>query len=74
MAEWPSPSDAAPVEARGVLHCWIGVDGILECSMLCVPTEESCDACDVVEQIRATIEMLSPMAAARCLTPTRQRA
>ena len=44
------------------------VDGMLECSLLGVSSEESCDACNVVEQIRATIEMLSPMAAARCVT------
>lgn len=43
------------------------VDGMLESSML-GPTAECCDACNVVEQIRATIEILSPMAAARCVT------
>ncbi len=41
---------------------------MLEFSMLGVSSEQSCDACNVVEQIRATIEMLSPMAAARCVT------
>jgi two-component system, OmpR family, phosphate regulon sensor histidine kinase PhoR len=43
------------------------VDGMLECSMLGGSTD-GCDACNVVEQIRATIEMLSPMATARCVT------
>ena len=44
------------------------VDGMLEFSMLDVSTKQRCDACNVVEQIRATIEMLSPMAEARRLT------
>ena len=44
------------------------VDGMLEFSTLGASSYESCDACNVVEQIRATIEMLSPMAAARRVT------
>ncbi len=41
------------------------VDGMLEFSLLDLSTAPPQRACDVVEQIRATIEMLSPMAAAR---------
>jgi two-component system, OmpR family, phosphate regulon sensor histidine kinase PhoR len=43
------------------------VDGMLEFSMLGVPPESG-DVCNVVEQISATIEMLSPMAATRRVT------
>jgi two-component system, OmpR family, phosphate regulon sensor histidine kinase PhoR len=43
------------------------VDGMLEFSLLDLSTEEY-SACNVVEQIRATIDMLSPMAAARQVT------
>jgi two-component system, OmpR family, phosphate regulon sensor histidine kinase PhoR len=41
------------------------VDGMLEFSLLDLSTAQQHSACSVVEQIRATIEMLSPMAAAR---------
>lgn len=44
------------------------VDGMLDFSAPGVSTEKSCHACNVVEQIRATIEMLSPMATARRVT------
>jgi signal transduction histidine kinase len=43
------------------------VDGMLEFSLLDLSTGEH-RACNVVEQIRATIDMLSPMAAARRVT------
>lgn len=43
------------------------VDGMLEFSLLDLSSEQR-GRCDVVEQIVATIEMLSPMAAARCVT------
>jgi two-component system, OmpR family, phosphate regulon sensor histidine kinase PhoR len=43
------------------------VDGMLEFSLLDLATDEH-RACNVVEQIRATIDMLSPMAAARRVT------
>ncbi len=44
------------------------VDGMLEFSMLDLSTPETCAACNVVEQIRATIELIAPMAAARHVT------
>jgi len=44
------------------------VDGMLQFSMLDLPTPESCSPCNVVEQIRATIELIAPMAAARHVT------
>ena len=44
------------------------VDGMLEFSLLDLSTEHARGTCDVVEQIVATIEMLSPMAAARRAT------
>ena len=44
------------------------VDGMLEFSLLDRSKEHACGTCDVVEQIVATIEMLSPMAAARRVT------
>lgn len=44
------------------------VDGMLEFSLLDLSRHERRVACDVVEQIGATIEMLSPMAAARRVT------
>jgi signal transduction histidine kinase len=44
------------------------VDGMLEFSLLDLAADDRRDACNVVEQIRATIEMLSPMAAARRVT------
>jgi signal transduction histidine kinase len=44
------------------------VDGMLECSLLDLSSVQQQCVCNVVEQIRATIEMLSPMAAARRVT------
>jgi len=44
------------------------VDGMLEFSLLDLSGEHQRGRCDVVEQIVATIEMLSPMAAARRVT------
>ena len=44
------------------------VEGMLEFSPLDLSTGEHHAACNAVEQIRATIEMLSPMAAARRVT------
>lgn len=44
------------------------VDGMLEFSLLDLSTREHREVCNVVEQIRATIDMLSPMAAARRVT------
>lgn len=44
------------------------VDGMLEFSLLDLSTGESSVVCDLGEQIRATIEMLSPMADERGVT------
>jgi two-component system, OmpR family, phosphate regulon sensor histidine kinase PhoR len=44
------------------------VDGMLSFSLLDLSTGEHPATCDAVEQIQATIEMLSPMAAARSVT------
>jgi two-component system phosphate regulon sensor histidine kinase PhoR len=44
------------------------VDGMLEFSLLDLSTQEDRVVCNVVEQIGATIEMLSPMASARRVT------
>jgi two-component system phosphate regulon sensor histidine kinase PhoR len=44
------------------------VDGMLEFSLLDLSSEHQRGTCDVVEQIVATMEMLSPMAAARRVT------
>ncbi len=44
------------------------VDGMLELSLLDLSTSEHRAVCNAVEQIRATVEMLSPMAAARRVT------
>jgi two-component system, OmpR family, phosphate regulon sensor histidine kinase PhoR len=44
------------------------VDGMLEFSLLDLSTAQQHCVCDVVEQIRSTVEMLSPMAAARRVT------
>jgi signal transduction histidine kinase len=44
------------------------VEGMLACSFLDLSAGEQRAACDVVEQIRATIEMLSPIAASRRVT------
>lgn len=44
------------------------VDGMLEFSLLDLSSEHQRGSCDVVEQITATVEMLSPMAAARRVT------
>ncbi len=44
------------------------VEGMLEFSLLDLSTGEHPTPCNAVEQIRATIEMLSPMAAARRVT------
>lgn len=44
------------------------VDGMLEFSLLDLSTEHPRGRCDVVEQIVATMEMLTPMAAARRVT------
>jgi two-component system phosphate regulon sensor histidine kinase PhoR len=44
------------------------VDGMLEFSLLDLSTEHQRGFCDVVEQIVATMEMLSPMATARRVT------
>lgn len=44
------------------------VEGMLEFSLLDLSTGEHRTPCNAVEQIRATIEMLSPMAAARRVT------
>lgn len=44
------------------------VDGMLEFSLLDLATVEHHAVCNAVEQIRATIDMLSPMAAARRVT------
>ncbi|MBV8068191.1 MAG: phosphate regulon sensor histidine kinase PhoR, partial [Candidatus Eremiobacteraeota bacterium] len=43
------------------------VDGMLEFSLLDLSTAHD-RVCNIVEQIRATIDMLSPMAASRCVT------
>jgi signal transduction histidine kinase len=50
---------------REVLRLGRLVDGMLEFSLLDLSTSPHRAACNVVEQIRATIDMLSPMAAAR---------
>lgn len=44
------------------------VDGMLEFSLLDLSTQHERGRCDVVEQIVATMEMLSPMASARRVT------
>jgi two-component system phosphate regulon sensor histidine kinase PhoR len=44
------------------------VDGMLEFSLLDLSGAEHGAGCNVVEQIRATVDMLSPMAAARRVT------
>ncbi len=44
------------------------IDGMLEFSLLDLSSQAPLAACDVVEQIRTTIEMLSPLAAARGVT------
>ena len=44
------------------------VDGMLEFSMLDLSSTESRSTCNVVEQIRATVELVAPMASARRVT------
>jgi two-component system, OmpR family, phosphate regulon sensor histidine kinase PhoR len=44
------------------------VDGMLEFSLLGLASKDGALLCNIEEQIRATIEMLSPMAAERCVT------
>jgi two-component system phosphate regulon sensor histidine kinase PhoR len=44
------------------------VDGMLEFSLLDLSTEPDAAACNVVDQIRATVDVLSPMARARGVT------
>jgi signal transduction histidine kinase len=44
------------------------VDGMLEFSMLDLSTSQAREVCNVVEQIRATLDSIAPMAAARRVT------
>ncbi len=44
------------------------VDGMLDVSMLDVAGPHGCSVCNVVDQIRATVELVTPMAAARRVT------
>lgn len=44
------------------------VDGMLEFSMLDLPPRPRVPACNVVEQIHATVDMVAPLAAARHVT------
>jgi signal transduction histidine kinase len=64
----PSARRFLETARREVLRLDRLVDGMLECSLLDLSPLEHAAACNVVEQIRAAIDMLAPMAAARRVT------